>query len=183
MFQSKATKQKKLVAALQGNAEASAIHRIHSTDSCLFVYLSITFTFVSSSLFIFSSLFHSFFSKVTETFGTVTAVFKATWLGTQMLTEKDLPLHVAQSTLHIQCTFLLFFKSFFLSLSLPLFYFIFRELKNHPLTTRVHAERARFLSAAIATAPEVSPQPCFIVLGEANIGSVDEGEFLPFIFK
>lgn len=129
MFQSKATKQKKLVAALQGNAEASAIHRIHSTDSCLFVYLSITFTFVSSSLFIFSSLSFSlfFFEKVTETFGTVTAVFKATWLGTQMLTEKDLPLHVAQSTLHIQCTFLLFFKSFFLSLSLPLFYFIFRE--------------------------------------------------------
>lgn len=64
MFQSKATKQKKLVAALQGNAEASAIHRIHSTDSCLFVYLSITFTFVSSSLFIFLLfLFHSFFSK------------------------------------------------------------------------------------------------------------------------
>lgn len=93
---------------------------------CLFVYyfyFCIILPIYISSLFFFTL----FFQKVTETFGTVTAVFKATWLGTQMLTEKDLPLHVAQSTLHIQCTFLLFFKSFFLSLSLPLFYFIFRE--------------------------------------------------------
>ena len=29
---------------------------------------------------------------------------------------------------------------------------------------------------AIATTPEVAPKSCFIVLGEANIGSVDEGE-------
>eukprot|EP00729_Bicosta_minor_P007791 gene7791-8950_t len=35
-------------------------------------------------------------AEVTYAFGNVTAVFKATWLGTQMLTEKDLPLHVAQ---------------------------------------------------------------------------------------
>ena len=88
---------------------------------CLFVYYFyfciILPIYISSLTF---SLF--FFKKVTETFGTVTAVFKATWLGTQMLTEKDLPLHVAQSTLHIQCTFLVFYYIFLISLSLPLFF-------------------------------------------------------------
>ena len=35
--------------------------------------------------------------QVLDIFGTVTAAFKATWMGTQMLTASDLPLHVAQS--------------------------------------------------------------------------------------
>ena len=104
------------------------IQRIH-------VYLSICLLLLllyhPPYLYFFSFFFTLFFQKVTETFGTVTAVFKATWLGTQMLTEKDLPLHVAQSTLHIQCTFLLFFKSFFLSLSLPSF-ILFLENKKSP---------------------------------------------------